>query len=436
MPAITPAPADSLRALYTEARRLGLLADPHIRALVTSLLREPDADYERILHERVGRARLADLLCPHPLEAFTPTREEAAGEVPIGHVIGTGFVYGINTSERHHILLGATGSGKSWLSRKIAKHQIARGERCIIFSKKRDARSIASLFANRAVLFRLTDRDFHYNPKEGGPGITLLQANTDFCEILCQSESLLLGSSNYILAALAELDELLGTNQDPSRQASLFEIREHIARKKHNAVSREARFRESILNRLDGLLASLGPVFACSQGFPIEQALNDGWSLIIEVDGVKEEIALLLTTSLTLRLFTWMLHSAAPRPNSLTILLDDSQEVFSANHERRPEEGLPVMGLMAARFRVAGLLVASTQVPQLTSTMLRQNCSTKVIFTQNDLPEALTAAGMIGLPERDAGELLRLKPGEAVCFKPTYPYPVKVRVAPDPDIKE
>lgn len=427
---------DAVDRLYEQARQLDLFDDELVCSLFLRLQDEYDPDYFRILKERVERERRAYFLHPTPLLRRRPTRGEADGEIIIGRVVANGYPYGISTKERHWMALGSSGFGKSTFTRKAMKALVQQGRRCVVFSKKRDARSLATRFPDKVVLFRLVDRDFHYNPKQGAPGVSLLQSNTDFCEVFCHAEALLLGSGNYILSVLSELDLLLSTDKDITRQASIFEIRDYIARKRHNAVSRDARFQESTLNRLDGLISSLGPVFACSQGFPIEQALNDGRSIILEVDGVREEIALLITTSITLRLFSWMLHSNAEKPNDLYIFLDDSQEIFNVNMERRSDEGLPIIGIMAARFRVAGLIIATTQTPRLTSTMLRQNCATKIIFNQNDYEEALSAARAVALPDSEAAELMRLKVGECVCFKPSYPYPVKVQIDYDPALEE
>lgn len=429
----------AVQRLYSESRRLGLLADPVVRSLLMSLLREFDGEYFRILMERVQDAQQADFISPDALQRYLPTEEEAGGETTLGTVVGTGYPYAIDPSDqaaRHILVLGAAGYGKSYMIRKIMKALILSGTVCFAFSKKRDARSIASLYPDKVVHFRLTDQDFHYNPKEPSPGISLLQTNTNLCETFAQAEALLVGSGNYILSRLTELDEILGTTQDISRQASLFELREYIKRQRHPIASRESRFQESILNRLDGTLDSVGRMFACSHGLPIEEVLNDGQSVILEVDGVKEEIALFLTTSIMLRLFTWMLHSPRAKPRCLASFFDDSHELWNVNAERRTDESLPIMGLMASRFRVAGLIVASTQTPRLTSTLLRQNCATKVIFRQNDYEEALAAARSVGLDEKEAGELMRLKIGEAVCFKASYPYPVRVQISPDPEVDE
>ncbi len=421
--------------LYDEARKLGLLADDEIQALFSLLLRDFDQDYFRIVKERVEKAKRAYFLSPRPMQRYLPTKAEARGEIVLGTTIGQGYEYGISPNERHHLLLGSTGYGKSYITRTILKAQLQAGKHCVIFSKKRDARSLATRFPDRVVLFRLADRDFKYNPKQGSPGISLIQANTDMCESFCQAMALLLGSSSYIQTALAELDAKLGTDKDRSRQASFFELHEWITRKRPRG-SREAQFQDSTLNRLEGLLSALGPVFACSQGFPIEQALNDGYSLIFEIDGIKEEAALFLTTSITLRLFTWMLHSDTTKPEGLTVSLDDAAELFNVNMERQWMEGLPIMSLMAARFRVAGLIIASIQTPRLTSTMLRQNCATKIMVNHDDYEEALSSSRSIGLPDAHAGELTRLRVGEAICFKPSYPYPVKVAVTVDPEIEE
>ena len=422
--------------LYNEARRLGMLYDPIVQLYFQCLLREFDRDIYNILKEMAEKKHRADFLYPDQFQKYLPTKGEAKGEITIGTVIGNGYSYGFNTRDRHWIILGSTGYGKSYLSRKTIKAFVKTGRRCVIFSKKKDARSIASLFADRVVLFRLAAKNFQYNPKQGGPGISLMQATTDFVNAFTQSYALLVGSESYLLMALTELDIILGTDKDISRQASLFEIQEYINRMKHNAVSRDARYQESSLNRLNALLCTLGPVFACSQGFPIEQALNDGYSIILEVDGIAEAAALFITVSITLRLFTWMLHSNSPKPDALHIFLDDSQEIWNVNLEKRDETGLPLMGLMASRFRTAGLIVASTQVPSLTSAMLRQNCSIKIVLRQNDYEEALKTARFVGLPDNVAVELTRLQVGEAICFKPDYPYPVKVRIDPDPDIEE
>lgn len=425
-----------LHELYAEARRFGMLHDSNIRLLFMSLMREFDNDIFMIVKERVERVKELELLHARPLNRFLPTRNEAAGEIVLGKVIGSNDAFGINSSERHFGILGSTGAGKSYCVRKIMKQLILDGASLLVISKKADARSIATLFPTRVFLFRAVDGDFKMNFKSPSPGMSIEQANTVFVMAFCEAFGLLQGSEAYLSTSLAELDELLDTHKNTLRQASLFEIYEWISRKRHSPMSRDARFQESILNRTVGLLMTNGPLFACAQGFPIEQALVDGKNIILEVDGLREEVALFITTAIIFRLFNYMLYSNAPKPKKLVIFLDDSQELFNINNERNYAVGLPIIGVMTARFRAAGLLVASTQVPSLTSAMLRQNCGTKVVFSSNNFEEALTCARMIGLPDNEAGELLRLKRGEAVIMKQSYPYPVKVKIDADADVEE
>ena len=432
----TKTPPQLVEELYQEARKLGLLADDYVRHLFVSILRQFDLDLFLNVRERVERARQLSVLCQKPLEAVQPMRNEAWGPIRIGSVVGSGYEYGMDAADRHWLCLGASGFGKSYFTRKVLKHLIQSGGACVVFSKKRDARSIATLFPKKVVLLRLAELNFSMNVLEGPPGVARVQHLSTFSECFCQSQALLLGSGNYLYSSQVELDELLGMESDPGRQASLFELREYIGRKKHNAISRDARFQESILNRLDGILAALGPVLACSRGFPLEQALCDGLSVIIEVDGIREDAALLVTTSIITRLFTWSMNTTGGKPKDIFVSLDDAQELFNINAERRLDESLPIIGMMVARFRTAGMLMASTQTPNLTSTMLRQNSATKVILNMNDWDQAVTAARLVGLAEKDAVELTRLGKGEAVCMKPGFPYPVKVRIAPDQDIEE
>ena len=371
----------ALRKLYDEARRLGVLSQRAELRMFESLLREFDSDLFVVLRERVERAQRLDFLCPRPLDKHLPLPDEAAGEIRIGTVVGGGE-YGISSSERHIGVFGTTGAGKSVLNRMLMKHFIRSGRPCVIFSKKRgDAHSIASLFPDRVVVFRLADKDFRYNPLEGGPGITLTQAHSDFTESFCQAMRLMEASSEYTLWCISQLIERLGTHDHPERLPGILELYRLVAGMKHLPTGREAQYHQAVHTRLRGMLSFLGEVFYCSKGFPIEQALLDGWSIVLETDGIKEEIALFVTINITLRLFSWMLNPDALKPvGGICLFLDDSQEIFNINLERRREESLPLMPMMAARFRQAGILIASVQVPSLTSLLLRQNLGTTIIL--------------------------------------------------------
>lgn len=427
---------EAVLRLYDEARKLGLLADDVVRRLFLSLLRAPDKDLYGLVKEKVEQAQRAHFLCPRPFQAWLPMRAESRGEIPLGLVMGSGHEYGISPGDRHVLLLGATGRGKSYAVRKVMKALILSGWRLFVFSKKQDARSIATLFSDRVGLFRLSNHLFRYNPLQPSPGVGLAHTQTLFAEAFCQSQGLLTGSAAHIQSRLSELFHLFGTEKDVARVPCLYDLRDRVRDEKLSGYSRDARFQESILNRLDGIMSGIGPVLACSHGLPIERMLSDGISIILEVDGVKDETACYITTDITLRLFAWLLNLPAEERPRVAIFLDDAQELFDKNRERQTDAGLPIMGLMAARFRAAGLMVASTQTPQLTSTLLRQNCATKIILGQNDYEEALVAARMVGMPDDLAGELLRLKTGEAVCFKPAHPYPVKVLISPDNHVEE
>lgn len=159
---------------------------------------------------------------------------------------------GINTDDVHTVIAGSSKTGKTYGVDIINSAAVSKGHKIWMFVKTDDSTRI--IRRNRDILYCdfIVD-DFKVNP------LLFLPAGI-FVSIFRYSFVLFEGSETYLSDSLAELNKL---NKNPA----LIDLFYFIRARKHNALSRTARYQESVVGRLKELVDSpLNKTFNCIRG--------------------------------------------------------------------------------------------------------------------------------------------------------------------------
>lgn len=159
---------------------------------------------------------------------------------------------GIYTDDVHTIIAGSSKTGKTFCVDIINSAAVSKGHKIWMFIKTDDSTRI--IRRNRDILYcDFVVDDFRVNP------LLFLPVGI-FVSIFRYSFVLFEGSEAYLSDSLAELNKL---NKNPA----LLDLFYFIRARKHNALSRTARYQESVLGRLKEMIDSpLNKTYNCIKG--------------------------------------------------------------------------------------------------------------------------------------------------------------------------
>lgn len=151
----------------------------------------------------------------------------------------------------HTFIIGSSNTGKTFTYMILCRGALEQGHKAWIFAKSDEVTSMMKVFP-----------DIFYDDFNGKMQINPLHFLKPevFVSVFNDSFVLYEGSEAYLLEAIRELKR---KNPEPN----LYDLYYFIRARKHPGLSRTARYQESILNRLGGLInSSLGKTFDCVKG--------------------------------------------------------------------------------------------------------------------------------------------------------------------------
>lgn len=273
--------------ILSELKKSGTLNPITARALLSAHLKEsPGEDY----------AKLQGVIALSQMFTSPFDKPDAAVNGPIGIAQSeNNHVIGIFPEEAHVLIAGQTGMGKTTLLRLIFAQALERGLQIWCFPRARDLRSL--LTVDKKILVVTFDGQVKINPLNPGNLSTEDYCNI-FSDIFIQSQNLFDGTKNFLIETLSTLYRIHKANKT---YPSLHDLYFYIKALKHPAFSRTARYQESALNRLGGMIyGSLGKVFDCSQGH--EDSLTD-LNCIFEIGNISREQQVFIVNLLLTKLF-------------------------------------------------------------------------------------------------------------------------------------
>ena len=421
---------DEFLRIVDAAEQAGLLKNEMIKKGLKSLYFLPDSEHSRVFLENFQRIITECKLAGVELRKYLPSKQEADGILQIGQVAQTKETYGFNLEEATHFFsCGQSGTGKTSLAYIILLKLIELELPSFVFSFKREFRGIKRLYPDRVDIFRW--EEFQWNPLNHPPNISLQRWLTIWADCFCQSLWLLSGSKSFLISQLSKLFELYDIEKENAKCCpTLYDLFDHISSIKIPKISREARFLESIHNRLEGLISGMQS-FNISKGLQLNHFIDDNRTLILELDQCSPEHQVYMVTAMMSWVFLYQLGNlnSNQAKKRVSIILDECQRIYDVNSEKRWQDSLPEMSILTEQFRVAGNIFAFTQSRTMVSQAIKQNSMMQVAFRQADGREIEDVARTLRLNKDEAQLLGSLEIGEAIAVKGTYPLPVKIKVA-------
>ena len=352
-------------ALLNQMIELGLDKDRGNMALLKCIIKNPQ-DETRIsmLNRRIGPKVLLNQMFGKP---FKQAGEMVQGLIKFA-LTELGTNVGFNYDEPHCLIAGQTGCGKTVLLMIILAQAMMQNATVWLFSKAKDTRNL--LRVSREIMVNDFSGQIRFNPLLQPQGVDPRFWINSFADIFVQAFSLYDGTKNFMLD---NLNYLFSRNSLPTIQDLLRIIQAHS----YSPMSRFARYQESALNRLNGMIGSFGDTF----GYPfitLEDLAKK--HVIFEIQGLTSEQQVFIVNVLLTWLFYYKLNNSCNDYHFVGI--DDANLIFDKSFEYRPDQGKPIVSHLMSTVRKSRInVIACSQIPHQLGASIHSNSFTKIMFS-------------------------------------------------------
>lgn len=269
----------------------------------------------------------------------------------------------------------------------MAKEKIT----CWLIVKAQDMRGLLGVTRD-IIVTRFND--IKLNPLEPVKGMKATEWGSIFADLWIQSFRLYEGSKGFLIECL---NNLYLKYYHLGYYPSLYDLYYYVKSLKFPAISRSARYQESVLNRLGGLIhSSLAPVFNCSRGH-ISSMIN--LHIIFEILYLTVEEQIFIVNYLLSYLFHHkLLHESNERH---FVGIDDANLIFDASFEKRPDMGLPVIHHLLTTVRKTKInIFCCSQTPHQLGASIHSNSFGKVFFSLSNGKDIEYMCQSMGITEK------------------------------------
>ncbi|MXR52391.1 ATP-binding protein [Halovenus sp. WSH3] len=270
--------------------------------------------------------------------------------------------------------------------------------------------------------------EFRFNPLKPPENVPPRRWAQVFAEVFGHATALLSGSKNYLMKKIIELYRLYNLfNRNSPPFPSLHELELLVKKDGINFVRKQADYRDTLLNRLESMNLVAGTVFDCSQGYSVEELLQE--DVVFEFDGLSRDVQNFLMEILFAYVYEYRL-AQNQRGEGLNhvFFLDEGKRIFSVYKERQDASGIPEIDELTAKMREfgEGLVVADQEASKLTDS-IKANTYTKVLLPTAGRKQFQAMTEAMNLSERQAEFAQELDTGEAIIQVGSRgPVPVKL----------
>ena len=288
------------------------------------------------------------------------------------------------------LIIGAPGSGKSILTYHIALLAMASGAICWMFVKGNDAEKLISFKKDILV------DDFNGQIKKNflvcPPNYPEDNWNSIHWDIFIQAMTFYDGTKNFLTTQYSELYEKY---KKYNKEPGFFEVYDFLKARKFPAYSRDARYNESALNRIGGMInGSLKNDLDCSFSNLPDLVFQN---VIFNYKGLSAKSSVYLINAL----IAWL--AAYKEANGITrthlIILDDAMFVFDANRlDKRPDMGIGYINHIVFDTRKYLLkFLVDIQIPSLISKGILGTSNFKCLFNIPNANETKFMLDILGV---------------------------------------
>ncbi len=342
-------------------------------------------------------------------------------------------IVGINIDDLlQGLIIGSPGSGKSILTYHLALQAMEQGAICWMFVKGNDAEKLIKFYPD--ILVDDFIGQIRKNLFPPPPNYRRDFWNSIHLDIFIQAITLYDGTKNFLTSQYFDLFEIYKKlNAEPS----FYEIHDFLKSKKFANFSRDARYNESALNRIGGMLkGSLRKDLDCSSSHLQDLIFQN---TIFNYKGLSAEASVYVINSL----IAWLAAYKEANGTNKThlIILDDAMFVFDANRlDRRPDMGIGYINHILFETRKYKIkFLVDVQIPSLVSKGILGTSNFKVLMNIPNANEVKFILDILGVQEKEQREYaMRLDSAsrEILVKLPNCPDPFLANIPESPFANE
>jgi len=405
-------PDTDITHLLRTADRANLLDNSDITTLIAAAAATNNDTLQRRLVTTVNLAAAHQL--QHP---FNPPTHTATGLV-LGQIIGSSSPFQLDpaTLSKHVLAVGQTGAGKTTFFYTLMDRV---DTPWWAFDLKQDYRHIASRTNAQVIPWH----QLRLNPLRPPVGVAPRRWAQVLADVFGHANALLSASKNYFMAAIMELydshDIDTTTPLPPPDTATpayptLTDLHNGINDKSVQPYSKTSSYRDTVHNRLDGLLRVTGDILTADYGLRLPAALPQ--NIVFEFDGLRTDIQDFLMELLFAAVYEYRLaNDHRDQPLRHCFFLDEGKRVFSVYKERQDAAGIPHISEVTAKMREFGeALVVADQEPTKLTESLKANTNTKIVLPTASSTQLDNIASSMQLSDRQYQVATTLDVGQAI----------------------
>ena len=176
---------------------------------------------------------------------------------------------------------------------------------------------------------------------------------------------------------------------------TIFDLHRLIKAQSFSPYSRFARYRESAINRLEGMMASLGRTlsYPC---IALEELAKR--NVIYLIQGLTAEQQVFIVNILLTWLFYYKIYSGNTFFSYVGV--DDANLAFDRSFEHRPDRGLPIISHLVSTVRKSKVnVIAASQIPHQLGASIHSNAFTKIMFSLANGNDIVCMAQSMGISD-------------------------------------
>ena len=327
----------------------------------------------------------------------------------------------------HTLVAGLPGMGKTFFCRLLLTMIAAAcpNVRIIVFDPNR---SYEALCSDPRIWLSIAWDAIKLGPFAPPPGYPLERWVSEKVDQFCRGE---LMASRYLLAR--RLDELIAEARLHVDHSGTFvypsfdDVRANLVHKKCLSWSPEERYRQSLLNVVDGRIRTSGSIYDCSTGM---EALLTDTRARISTEGLAplQSLEFLVTHLIHYTCRRRVVQPLAEPPELHSLIVIEEAQTLLQKHGDNIAYYQEL--LLKARALGIGFIFVCQDISRIDPVVLAA-CSNHLIFGQASAEDKYTCQKLLDLSSREAAMLSELNVGEVfirLVGYPTFPWPFLARI--------